>query len=58
MFSVSVAPARSTAISDYSCSSLVQQRRVGPLTFGASDGLWDTLSKSQGKDSVSEKLIG
>ncbi|KAI8074034.1 ankyrin repeat-containing domain protein, partial [Gongronella butleri] len=37
--------------------SLIQQRRVDPLIFGGSDGLWETISKSKGSDATVEKII-
>lgn len=38
-------------------SSMIQQRRTDPLTFGGSDALWDTISKGQGSDVTVEKII-
>lgn len=37
--------------------SIIQQRKLDPLTFGGSDALWDTISKSQGSDITVEKII-
>lgn len=37
--------------------SIIQQRKLDPLTFGGSDALWDTISKSQGNDATVEKII-
>ncbi|ORZ11107.1 ankyrin repeat-containing domain protein [Absidia repens] len=47
----------STATNGYTGASLIQQRRVDPLIFGGSDGLWDTISKSKGSDVTVEKII-
>lgn len=41
----------------YIGNSIIQQRRTDPLTFGGSDALWDTISKSQGNDMTVEKII-
>lgn len=38
-------------------NSMIQQRRTDPLTFGGSDALWDTISKSSGSDVTVEKII-
>lgn len=58
LHSVSMTPVRSsTTTSGYAGSSLIQQRKVDPLIFGGSDGLWDTISKSQGSDVTVEKTI-
>lgn len=38
-------------------SSMIQQRRTDPLTFGGSDALWDTIAKGQGSDVTVEKII-
>lgn len=51
-------PVRSTtSVSGYTGNSMIQQRRTDPLSFGGSDALWDTLSKSQGSDVIVEKII-
>jgi hypothetical protein len=51
-------PVRScTSIGGYTDSSMIQQRRTDPLTFGGSDALWDTITKSQGSDVTVEKII-
>jgi hypothetical protein len=56
--SVQMTPVRSsTATNGYTGASLIQQRRVDPLIFGGSDGLWDTISKSKGSDVMVEKMI-
>ncbi|KAI8331712.1 ankyrin repeat-containing domain protein [Chlamydoabsidia padenii] len=47
----------STATNGYTGASLIQQRRVDPLIFGGSEGLWDTISKSKGSDVTVEKMI-
>jgi hypothetical protein len=51
-------PVRSTTTtSGYTGHSLIQQRRVDPLSFGGADGLWDTIAKSKGSDVTVEKII-
>lgn len=56
--SVPMTPVRSsTATNGYTGASLIQQRRVDPLIFGGSDGLWDTIAKSKGSDATVEKII-
>ncbi|KAL0097069.1 hypothetical protein J3Q64DRAFT_1046249 [Phycomyces blakesleeanus] len=45
------------AVSDYSTLTRVQQRQLEPLSFGGSDGLWDTISKSKESDMTIEKMI-
>ncbi|KAI9260564.1 ankyrin repeat-containing domain protein [Phascolomyces articulosus] len=51
-------PVRSTtSTAGYTGSSMIQQRRVDPLMFGGSDGLWDTIAKSKGSDVTVEKII-
>jgi hypothetical protein len=50
-------PVRSCTSSHNTSSSIIQQRRTDPLTFGGSDALWDTISKSQGSDVTVEKII-
>jgi hypothetical protein len=37
--------------------SIIQQRKTDPLMFGGSDPLWDTISKSRGRDVTVEKII-
>ncbi|KAK4519122.1 uncharacterized protein ATC70_009353 [Mucor velutinosus] len=55
---VPMTPVRSTtSVSGYTGNSMIQQRRTDPLSFGGSDALWDTLSKSQGSDVTVEKII-
>ncbi|EPB91566.1 hypothetical protein HMPREF1544_01488 [Mucor circinelloides 1006PhL] len=55
---VPMTPVRSTtSVSGYTGNSMIQQRRTDPLSFGGSDALWDTLSKSQGSDITVEKII-
>ncbi|ORY93179.1 ankyrin repeat-containing domain protein [Syncephalastrum racemosum] len=56
--SVPMTPVRSsTATNGYTGASLIQQRRVDPLIFGGSDGLWETIAKSKGSDVTVEKII-
>lgn len=56
--SVPMTPVRSsTATNGYTGASLIQQRRVDPLIFGGSDGLWETITKSKGSDVTVEKII-
>ncbi|KAI9313376.1 ankyrin repeat-containing domain protein [Dichotomocladium elegans] len=56
--SVSMTPVRSsTSANGYTGEALIQQRRVDPLIFGGSDGLWDTLAKHKGSDVTVEKTI-
>jgi hypothetical protein len=51
-------PGRScTSTSGYNGNSIILQRKTDPLTFGGSDALWDTISKSQGSDVTVEKII-
>lgn len=58
VYSVPMTPVRSTTSTNgYTGSSMIQQRRVDPLMFGGSDGLWDTISKSSGSDVTVEKII-
>lgn len=58
VYSVPMTPVRSTiSTNGYTGSCMIQQRRVDPLMFGGSDGLWDTISKSQGSDATVEKII-
>ncbi|KAI8047810.1 uncharacterized protein B0P05DRAFT_345814 [Gilbertella persicaria] len=53
-----ITPVRSSmSSSTYAGSSMIQQRRIDPLTFGGSDALWDTISKSEGADVTVEKII-
>jgi hypothetical protein len=47
----------STSTNGYTGNSMIQQRRTDPLTFGGSDALWDTISKSSGSDVTVEKII-
>lgn len=55
---IPMTPVRSTtSVSGYTGSSIIQQRRTDPLSFGGSDALWDTLSKNQGSDVTVEKII-
>lgn len=55
---VPMTPVRSTTTtSGYTGHSLIQQRRVDPLSFGGADGLWDTIAKSKGSDVTVEKII-
>lgn len=57
-YSVPMTPVRSsTSTNGYTGSNLIQQRRVDPLLFGGSDGLWDTIAKSKGSDATVEKII-
>ncbi|KAI9499643.1 ankyrin repeat-containing domain protein [Zychaea mexicana] len=46
-----------TSTNGYTGASLIQQRRVDPLIFGGSDGLWETIAKSKGSDVTVEKII-
>lgn len=46
-----------TSSSRPSGHSIILQRKTDPLTFGGSDALWDTISKSQGSDVTVEKII-
>lgn len=50
-----MSPARSSISA--TGSSIIQQRRTDPLTFGGSDALWDTIAKGQGSDVTVEKII-
>ncbi|KAI9321617.1 hypothetical protein BX666DRAFT_1874824 [Dichotomocladium elegans] len=43
--------------SSSSASTLSSQRRVDPLMYGGSDGLWDTICKGQGSDATVEKIV-
>ena len=36
---------------------IIQQRKVDPITFGGSDALWETITKSKTSDVAIEKLI-
>ena len=55
---VPMTPVRSsTATNGYTGASMIQQRRVDPLLFGGSDGLWETIGKSKGSDVTVEKII-
>ncbi|KAI9478035.1 MAG: hypothetical protein EXX96DRAFT_569336 [Benjaminiella poitrasii] len=41
----------------YTNPSVVQQRKVDPLSFGGSDAFWETIAKSKEASSTMEKLI-
>jgi hypothetical protein len=52
-----IAAAKAASNSHQSADSMIQQRKVDPLSFGGSDPLWETIAKNQTTDSSIEKMI-